>query len=262
MTVKFHKSLAIKNRKVNFLFERYSKLSGINSKLKSLLVNDVKQVLENSWGIFPDDFVKNHIFNADEMFLARESGVCVGLCVMSIRNVLGLKVHYIEFLLVDRKFQGYGLGNFLSQRMIRSEIIKNLFSILAGEPLEIFFITPNIRVLSNSARHASFIYPNPYLADENGNIPPADEKTWEIALDLLKKSDNPGRKLERNGLVLHDSYADTPWLIYNNDNAPWNNDEKINLFAKNYLGYHSGEDREFMVRMQINFTSIIRYLFS
>ena len=123
-----------------------------------------------------------------------------------------------------------------------------------------FFITPNIRVLSRMAKFASFAYPNPHTADTNGQILPADDKTWKIATTILKKSDNPYRVLEREGLVLIDSYAKTPWLIYNNDNAPWHAENSINVFTRRYLGYHSGQDREFMVRAHINLVSVIKYL--
>jgi hypothetical protein len=131
--------------------------------------------------------------------------------------------------------------------------------LLTGRHIEIFFITPNIRVLSRMARFASFIYPNPLISDENGSIPEADDVTWQIAREMLRTSNNPSRKLERDGLVLHGSYNETPWLIYNNDTAPWHANRLMNTFARKYLGYHTSEDKEFMVRAQINLVSIIKY---
>ncbi len=224
------------------------------------LKNEVKSLLNNCWGIFPDDFIEKHILSADNLIIARVENECVGLCAMSLYNLLNLKIHYIEFLLVNKSFQRSGLGLFLSFRMMRDEIVKNILSIFLGKPLEVFFITPNIRVLSSTAKIASFIYPNPYLSDHFGRIPMADDETWNIARELLKRSDNPNRELLREGLVLKSSYASMPWLIYNNDSAPWDKNEKINVFARNYLNYHKGEDREFMVRAHINLLSIIKYI--
>jgi hypothetical protein len=260
MPNKSNRTFNIRGNKFNITLEKLFNLKFLDSSLKAVLSKDIQSLLSNCWGPFPDNFVEKHILEADKMIIARVQNRCIGLCVMSVRSVLGIRIHYIEFLLVNKEFQKSGLGLFLSFMMIKQEIFKNFSSILIGKPLEIFFITPNIRVLSSTARFASFIYPNPYLADKNGIIGPADEETWSIAQELLRVSDNPNRELERIGLVLKKSYANMPWLIYNNDTAPWHRNESINVFARNYLGYHNNEDREFMVRVHINFFSIVRYL--
>lgn len=255
-----HHNFDFSGKKLKVILEKYSDLKGVDVGTRKILDSEIHALLINCWGTFPADFVEKHIFGASKMIIARVDKRCIGLCVMSLRTIFGIKIHYIEFLLIDKEFQKCGLGSFLSFTMIRREIIKNLPTILIGRPLEIFFITPNIRVLSHTAKFASFIYPNPYLADQNGAIMPADEKTWKIANGLLKNSDKPNRVLERDGLVLKGSYSETPWLIYNNDNAPWHSKEQINVFAKKYLRYHKGEDREFMVRAHINIISLFRYL--
>lgn len=123
------------------------------------------------------------------------------------------------------------------------------------------FITPNIRALVRMAKFASFIYPNPYSARDDGSIPPADEITWLTAQELISGSDKPNRPLDREGLVLRGSYIDTPWLIYGPDNAPWVDDPKVISFVKRYMGYHNREDKELVVRAHITLISLIKYLF-
>ena len=246
--------------KTNIIFEKYPDLQKINDETKYKLKNEINDLLTKSWGTFPSDFIDGHIFGTKKILIARVKERCVGFCVTSIKIILGIKINYIELLVVDTHFQKSKIGSQLFFRSIKEEILKNILHLLLGKSLEIVFITPNIRTLAHMARFASFIYPNPYLADEKGSIGLADDETWIIANELIKNSDNPGRKLERNGLVLHQSYVNTPWLIYNNDNAPWHGKEKINTFAKRYLGYHTGEDREFVVRAHINFLSFIRYI--
>ncbi len=256
-----HHSFDFKGRKFDLVLEKYIDLKEINPHTKKEISQDIHRLLANCWGSFPEDFVEQHIFFGDKMIVAIINGKCIGLCVMSIKEVFGLKIHYIEFLLVDKDFQQGGLGSFLSFKILKDELVNNFAYLLLGKSLEIFFITPNIRVLSHATKFASFVYPNPYLANNDGQVELADQQTWEIALELLKRSDNPYRDLNREGLVLTGSYSNTPWLIYNNDNAPWHSNDKINLFAKRYLGYHSGQDKELMVRLNINLFSVIKYLF-
>ncbi|MEK7635972.1 MAG: hypothetical protein AAB405_02680, partial [Patescibacteria group bacterium] len=179
---------------------------------------------------------------------------------MSYKKIFNKKVHYIEFLVIKKDFQKSGLGSHLFYLILIDDILKNLLLILF-KPLEIMFITPNIRVLSRMAKFSSFIYPNPYLANSEGKIIEADDLTLKMANKLIQNSDNPNRKINREGLVLENSYFNMPWLIYNNDNAPWHSNERINKFVKRYLGYHNGDDKEFIVRAHINLFSLLRYLY-
>ena len=263
MLHKFRNSLklSIKGRNSLIRIEEYYRLEKLESRTKHELHSEISSLLTKCWGPFPSHFIDQHIFHSDKILIARTGERSVGFCVMSFKQVLGVKIHYVEFLVVDPSFQKSGLGSHLFFVIIREEIIRDIWQLLMGKPLEIFFITPNVRVLCQMAKFSSFIYPNPNLRDANGRIFPADEKTWDIALELLKNSDNPHRELEREALVLKDSYATTPWLIYNNDTAPWHAKDEVNVFAKRYLRYHKNEEREFMVRAHINLFSVIRYLF-
>jgi hypothetical protein len=254
-------SLKINKKFFHVTLEEYTELETLNDHDKRKLTVEIHFLLTNAWGAFPNNFVEEHIFNSDKMLIAKIDKKLVGICNLNIKNVQGKKIHYLEFLVIDKEYQNSGLGSYIFFRCIKSEIFKNIFNLLSGQPLEIFFITPNIRVLSRMARFSSFIYPNPYLADSQGRIPLVDQETWEIAHTILKMSDNPARNLEREGLVLFGSYAETPWLIYNNDNAPWHHQDKLNIFARRYLGYHKNEDKEFMVRSHLNIFSIFRYIF-
>ena len=110
------------------------------------------------------------------------------------------------------------------------------------------------------ARRADFIYPNPYQADpKTFRIPPADEQTWLMAQEAIATSYNSKRKLDREGLVLHESYASTPWLVYSKENIPWHRSELVNGFAKHYLGYGQQKDREFIVRAQFSIKTLVEY---
>ncbi|TAN58699.1 hypothetical protein EPN15_00275 [Patescibacteria group bacterium] len=163
--------------------------------------------------------------------------------------------------MIRKDFQKLGLGTRLSFLALRKIILRNIFCIIF-KPIEIMFITPNIRVLAKTAALADFIYPNPYNADEaTGRVTPADDDTWTMAQELIKLSDNPSRRLDREGLVLHGSYASMPWLIYNGEQIPWHRDVAVNSFAKYYLGYGRKEDKEFVVRARIGMGSLIRYYF-
>jgi len=241
-------------------FEKYSDDSLKSADDRIELENEIDVLLKNCWGAFPKDFIQSHIFKAHTIMVARAENACVAFCAISIKKILGRTIHYVEFLIVDKPFQKSGLGSFLFFWSIKEELLKSFLNLLLGKPMIIFFITPNVRVVSRIARFADFTYPNPHTADSLGTVPPADEETWLISRELLKNSDNPGRELSREGLVIKQSYVNTPWLIYNNDTAPWHSSEKINIFARKYLGYHTGEDKELMVRAHLDLFSTIRYL--
>ena len=242
-----HHSFNFNNRELKVALERYSNLKKIDIDRQKTLSQGISVLLINCWGEFPEKFIEEHIFGSNTMIVARIDNECIGLCVLSIKNIFGKEVHYIEFLLINKKYQKCGLGTFLSFMTIRQEILRKSLSILRGKPLEIFFITPNIRVLSSVAKIASFTYPDPYLSDQEGNIGLADDETWAMASEILKNSDAPNRELNRNGLVLSGSYVALPWLIYNNDNAPWHSNDVVNRFARKYLKYGTNEDKEFIV---------------
>jgi hypothetical protein len=255
-----NKQFDFNGQKIMVELKIYSSINRIADDEKSYLKSITTELLKNCWGEFPPDFIEEHILNSEKIIIAKTRNKYIGIVGMSKKQIEKYEIHYIEFLLVARGFQKSGLGSYLSFKIIQTEVLKRIFKMLIGGHLDIFFITPNIRLLSKVAKFASHIYPDPFNANEKGRIPPADEETWFLAQKILEMSDNPNRALEREGLVLNGSYAQTPWLIYNNDNAPWHNSSKMNKFVSNYLRYEKGEDREFVVRAKINSMSLLRYL--
>lgn len=240
-------------------FEQYKNISLVDKEQLTVLMTAIDGILMDAWGGFPRDFLEKHIEQSDSrLIFAKEKGEYIGFCSMSKKCISGVTVHYMEFLVVKRAFQEKGAGSHLSWMMFKHLLISNFFLLLI-QPLEIMFITPNIRVLARVARFASFIYPNPYSVEKDGSIRPADNVTWSMAQELIRNSDNPKRRLHREGLILEGSYVETPWLIYDMDNAPSVEDKRVMSFVKKYLGYHTGEDKELVVRARISLSSILHY---
>ena len=198
---------------IEFEKYNYNNVLSPNINRKQILSEEMDSILKDCWGLFPSDFIEKHIFDEKcRIIIAKHSNEFIGFCVLSLRNISEVNVHYVEFLAIKRNFQNFGLGPYLFYLIIYEDIKRNFLKLLF-EPIEIMFITPNTRALMRMAKFASFIYPNPYLADNNGTIPQADDLTWKMAQGLIDSSDKPDRKLYREGLVLEGSYAETPWLI-------------------------------------------------
>jgi GNAT superfamily N-acetyltransferase len=128
----------------------------LESSIKQKLHGEIDSLLTKCWGSFPPHFVEQHIFHSYKILVARAGRRHIGFCVMSIKNVLGVKIHYVEFLVVDPEYQKSGLGSHLFFVIIRKEIVRNLGQLLLGKPLGVFFITPNVRVLSRMAKFANY----------------------------------------------------------------------------------------------------------
>jgi len=233
----------------------------LGEKEKTILLGEIDALLKNAWGKFDINFLENHTLTSEQITVARIGDELIGFCAINKKKILNKVVHYIEFTVIRKDFQKLGLGTRLSFLALRKVMLKNIFQIIF-KPIEIMFITPNIRVLAKVAALADFVYPNPYEADKaTGKIIPADDETWEMAQEIIRLSDNPMRRLDKDGLVLHDSYASMPWLLYDNEQIPWHSDNAVNNFAKHYLGYGKKEDKEFIVRARIGMGSLIRYYF-
>ncbi len=226
---------------------------------KKELTLHIREILKDSWGEFPDDFVVQHIIDSERVSLVYEKQNPTAVCSLDVLKIQNKKVYYIEFLAVKKKYQHNKIGSRLIKSMVIYALLKNIHT-LFFRPLEIMFITPNIRILCCASKIAHFIYPNPYDANKDGSIVSSDEETWAMVQELLQKSDRPNRQLTREGSVLHDSYSDLPWLVYKGKNIPWHRNEKINEFAKKYLGYGKTKDKEFVVRMQLSLKSVLKYV--
>lgn len=253
--------MKINNKLGDVQIESYEVLRLLDSSRKKFLTKELGDILRDSWGTFPEDFIEKHIISSAEyLVLARLRGEFIGFCALSIKKILSFRILYIEFLVLRKNFQNLGLSSHLCYLVLRPYILKN-FLRNPLRTMDIMFISPNIRVVSNMRKFASFIYPDPFAANSEARIPPADDTTWNMARELIKNSDNPNRRLNREGLVLEGSYASTPWLIYDLENIPWHIDSRVNKFAEKYLGYGNREDKEFVVRARIDLLSLFRYLF-
>ena len=232
--------------------------SRLNEIEKDKLFKEIDDLIENAWGKFDLKFLENHLLKSTLISTARIRNELVGFCSISKKEIFKKKVYYFEFTIIRNDFQKLGLGTRLSFLALRRIMLKNIFQIIF-KPIEIMFITPNIRVLAKVAALADFVYPNPYEADKaTGKIIPADDETWGMARELIKISDNPNRRLDREGLVLHGSYSSMPWLIYDIDKIPWHRKDIINKFARRHLSYGKKEDKEFVVRVRVDILTLIK----
>ncbi len=222
------------------------------------LKNEISLIIENSWGIFPDKFILRNLLDSERVFLLYKGEEAVAVCSLDVYYLLDRKIYYIEFLAVKKNYQSRGFGSRLMNSMIFFILNRN-FGQLITSSVEVIFITPNIRTLYKASEISSFIYPNPREFSEDGKTAEADETTWAVVKNLIEKSHKPKRLISREGCVLFGSYEDTPWLIYDKQNLPWSHKEKINNFAKKYLGYGKKKDRELIVRMKVTLGSLMKY---
>jgi len=223
------------------------------------LLNSINDVLNDCWGTFPLEFLEKHI-SESYVALGYVDEDLVGLSFVKTKKIAGKKVCYVEFTAVKKEYQRMSLGLLLTIKAIKKCIMSNLLSIFT---FELMFITPNIRVICLLKRYATFVYPDPSKFDiSKKRLPIADDRTWKMAKTLISHSDNPNRKLDREALVLHGSYKETPWLLYNDDTIPWlDNNAQFNSFVEHYLGYSSRQDREFIVRAKFSILSIVKEIF-
>ncbi len=248
-----------KGEKENFKIELFIPLK-LNNVQKQIILDEIYHLVKHSWGEFEKEFLEKHIFNSERLIIARNNSYLVGFCSMSKKNILDKVVHYIEFTVIHKDFQKSGLGTKLTYGVLRDLFFKNIFKIIF-KPIEVMFITPNIRTLSRAARLAEFIYPNPFEADPiTGEIFPADDETWAMAKKLVK-DENPECILKRDGLVLSGFYLNMPWFIYNNFQIPWHSNDAFNKFVDRYLGYSKKDGKEFVVRAKFGIISLLKYYY-
>jgi len=221
---------------------------------------EARKLTEKNWGDFGNEFIKNHVFHAESVLLLRDkNNQLIGIASISTKNICSKKIYYFELTVVDKEYESLKLSFRMNYLLARKIIISNF---LSGKlSLDFMLITPNMRMLGSLANIAGFIYPNPYeFSVDNERIPSADTETWEMAQELIKISDKPKRKINREGLVLEGSNIDKPWLIYEPGEAPKYREEIVNIFGEHYLGYSRKEDKEFVVRVNFTLSNIIRSL--
>ena len=154
--------IRLDDKAYNIHFEKYENILELDKNEKETIAKEINSILIDAWGIFPSNFIKKHILHENRIIIAKHRDEYIGFCAMSYKKILEIDVHYIEFLVIKKDFQKSGLGSHLFYLILLDDILRNLLMILF-KPLEIMFITPNIRVLSRMAKFSSFTYPNPYL---------------------------------------------------------------------------------------------------
>jgi GNAT superfamily N-acetyltransferase len=230
----------------------YKISDGPTDPKRSQVIDELKRVLSVTWGKFPEIFFNEHVVKSEILVLAFVEGKLIGFCAASNKRIRHKNILYVEFLIVDPAYQRKGIGSRMLRKLfIRQMFVKNFPNSLF-HPLDVMFITPSIRVLRLVAKTATRVYPNIYNMDMSGRVPAADVETWNLARSLIARSDNPSRKILREGLVLLDSYRNTPWL--KPDKSFTNtNDGVARRFVKTYMKPESDEDREFIVRAKYSF---------
>lgn len=251
------------NSNQEILLEFLYNLHNIPTKNKfQFYISQIDLLITNEWGKFPPDFIQKHIGNAKEIILAWNNEELVAFTAMSHKKICNKLVHYIEFSVTKKQYQNKSLFQKLNYFLIKEALIKNLI-FNKSLSIELMFISPNIRTLTTLVKYVSFIYPNPSFYNRiTKSLPEADELTWKMANELIQKSENPNRKIEREGCVLIGSYTRTPWLIHGiikQLDIPYHHKNLFNEFAEKYLRYKEKADREFIIRARINLIDLIKF---
>ncbi|MDP2684721.1 MAG: hypothetical protein Q8P20_06835 [bacterium] len=225
-------------------------------KIKTFLLKNIDKIIEQNWGKFSKEFIIHHILKSQIIKILRNEEKIVAFASASYKNILDLPVLYLEFTVVNEKYQGYNLSTKLNGDFIAEEVVRGLIS-RKFKPLNVVTITRNMRVVGALSRMAKSIYPDPEKFKKYNKLRPADNTTWKIVNEILRESWNPDRKIEREGCVLVGSYKDTPWLI--NPKVQNHYKNSIKEMGKKYLKFHERADREFIVRVSFNLYSVIKY---
>jgi hypothetical protein len=224
-----------------------------NSKVFDYLTKNIYRLTKKAWGDFGIKFIKKHILESDYLILLYNKNLIKGFLSLNEKKVINQKYYYIEFLVIDPEIQKIGLSKELIKLALKKIFLTN---ILKGRLfINIITISPNPKIIGMISRRSSEMYPNP---EEfiNNKLPKASDKYWKIANIILKDSWNPNRKLDREGLVLHNSYKHMPWLIYKPNNVPHDKDIKINIFCNSYLNYKKETGNEFIIIAKLNIYKI------
>ena len=221
------------------------------------LAGDLQALLTAAWGAFEPGFIGSLLAPQARasIALARERGELVGFCIVRSRRLAVHAVIYVELAALSPVYQRANLGPWLMLLAMRRRMVAQ-FLRSGLRHVDVVFISPNIRTLVAISRRASNVYPDLTEARE-GRLPQADKLSWEIAQAAIAGSSHPERRLDREGLVLHGSYADTPWLLYRPGNAPLHEHACFSDLARRYLGFDSREDREFVVRARFGMAAFL-----
>lgn len=255
------KQLFLKNSDLSkdgklFQFECFRESKELES-IRTFLLKNIDQIIEENWGKFGKDFILQHIIKAKRLQLVRYNNKIIAIASASKKTINKKHVLYLEFTVINQNFQGYDLSIILNADMIVDEFVESMIQ-RKFKSLHVMAITRNLRVLGSLKHFASFIYPDPESIDNDNKLPLANNETWELARTILKQSWNPNRKLLREGCVLIGSYENTPWLISPVPQKHYN--QQIQTLGEEFLELKKNKDKEFIVHVKYNILSILKYL--
>lgn len=220
----------------------------LNEKKISFIVNVLNNLTNISWGNFGNEFIRDHVISSKFLVLAVFNNELIGYAAVDDKVIFNKHYYYFEFLIIHPDYQDIGVGKELIKILFSKIILYNLFRCKLS--LDLITITPSPRIIGMISRKSVSMYPDPkYFL--NNKIKEANQETWGIASYVIKNSYNPNRVLDKVGLVLHNSYDHTPWLIYDPEHIQWDFDDRVNLFCKRYLEYDQRSGKEFLVIAKI-----------
>lgn len=235
----------------NLIFS-FCHIVNLDSKLTkdefSWLSQELSELTKKSWGEFGADFIEEHVLNSKFLVLAMFNGSVVGYGAVSEKFFLAKKYCYFEFLIIDPEYQKIGLSREIIKILIKNIFFHNFLKFKFF--LDFITITPNPRIIGMISRQAIEMYPDPKYFINNKILEPS-EYIFNLASEVIKQSYNPNRRIDKIGLILHNSYDLSPWLIYNNDSIPWDLDDNVNIFCRHYLEYDKMSGNEFIVIAKI-----------
>lgn len=237
------KSVILSDSFVSFYYVRNLK-NKLDKNKKKQILQALSDLTKLSWGDFGEDFISNHVMTSDFLVLAVTGGNLIGYGAISYKSFLNKRYYYFEFLIIHPGYQKIGLSKHMIKILFNKIFIHNFLRF--NFFINLITITPNPVIVGIISRRSAFMYPDPNFFINN-TIKSADDKIWLTAYDVIKNSYNPYRKLSRIGLVLHNSYNQTPWLIHPESMVQWDLDENVNAFCKYYLQYSKQLGKEFVI---------------
>lgn len=203
----------------------------IPDRKKKEAVGEIGDLIKKAWGEFSTEYLNESILHSKYLLLLRnEKDTLIGVAPIRELKINSKSIYSFGLTAVDPDFQGLGLMAKMHGILGKRVFVGNLFK--GRTKIEFVFITPNIRTIGTLAKIADFVYPNPYLIDENGRLEDADEETWETVKHFLVANKETYRELDRNGCVMVGFYDDKPHLVKKIAKVP---DKKLNDFAHHYL---------------------------
>src|SRR3989338_4550212 len=86
---------------------------------RSILLDAICELITESWGKFPEEFVVKHILNTEIICLAYDNQDLIGFSAVSIKHILNRKIFYLEFTSVKPGYQNRNIGTKLTYNALK-----------------------------------------------------------------------------------------------------------------------------------------------